>query len=135
MSKQNAEQFLEEIHQNQNLNEQLNSAIDIDVEQGAQLQEKSDKIIEKVVAFAQDNGFDFNAADYRSALSEQYSETNKELSDADLEQVAGGNMMWNEHQNKPITSKQKAINKAVNLGLSGDDIGKYLKIHPCKEGS
>ncbi|WP_427158670.1 Nif11-like leader peptide family RiPP precursor [Aliinostoc sp. HNIBRCY26] len=78
MSNQNLHQFYTLIQNSQELQVQLGAA------------ETPETFAETAVRLGEENGYSFNTEDVNAFISQQASRANAELSDADLETVAGG---------------------------------------------
>lgn len=91
MSKEQVKAFIRELHNNKSLKTELESSLD--VEEGAIIdsEEDADEIIDQIVGFAANNGHEFSGEEYKSVIIELKKE-NGELSDNQLEDVAGGKL-------------------------------------------
>lgn len=85
MSTEQAQSFIEELEENESLQDEMRSLIQGGNNNGLE----AEKILQKIIDFASDHGYEFTAEDYKSAVNNRQ-EQEGELSDADLEQVAGG---------------------------------------------
>lgn len=78
MNKQNLQNFYTLIQNSQELQAQLGAA------------DSSENFAETAVRIGEENGYSFTAEDVNAFISQQRSGANAELSEADLEAVAGG---------------------------------------------
>lgn len=85
MSTEQAQSFIEELEDNKSLQNEVKSLI----QSGNDSELEPEKIMQQIIDLASNHGYDFTAEDYKSAVSNRQ-EQEGELSDADLEQVAGG---------------------------------------------
>jgi len=92
MSKQQARQFLSKINNNKQLQQKLTKSLNIDSDFNIKSTEHINKIISDITAFAADEGYEFTADEYRTILKNQQMESKDELSEEELEKVAGGDL-------------------------------------------
>ena len=85
MSQPQVTAFLNDLNENNNLQEQLNDMLDT----GGSDQPK-EQILKRIVGFAADQGYEITAEEYKSVLKKKQ----KELSDDELENVAGGGSVY-----------------------------------------
>lgn len=83
MSKQQAESFLKDLKKNEDLKNELVSAVEAGDKQLA-----TDQAIQKIIAFAADQGYNFTGDEYKTAISDL--QPDGKLSDEELENVSGG---------------------------------------------
>lgn len=85
MSTDQAQSFIEELEKDESLQNEMKSFI----QRGNDSELDAEEILQKIINFASDHGYEFTAEDYKNAVGNRQ-EQESELSDADLEQVAGG---------------------------------------------
>jgi len=88
MSLQQAEMFLHDLNDDDRLQNKLNDAGDINPEKKVQSKEHAEKIVNQIIAFAENQGYQFTEEEYHNALKN----TDGELSEDELENIAGGNL-------------------------------------------
>jgi predicted ribosomally synthesized peptide with nif11-like leader len=90
MSKQQAKAFIEKLRGNKELLTKLKSVLNTEHE----AETTSSDHVELIVNFASGLGYSFSSEEYKSVASTMQSvDEQEELSDEDLENVAGGNKM------------------------------------------
>lgn len=91
MSQANVEQFYKLVQNNEQLQEQLKAAVN------------KESFIELAVKLGQENGYTFTGQDIEAFLNQKSQEGAEELSDLELESVAGGQAKgddWRPFSNK-----------------------------------
>lgn len=90
MSQQQVKKFISDLNDNEELQQKLKDALDIDGDEETESNERMHEIVKQTTAFATDQGYDFTADEYRAVLTSKHVEAKGELSEEELEQVAGG---------------------------------------------
>jgi len=92
MSQDQAKKFLEQVNEDKELQKKYKVCFSVEGESG---QPSVEEVIAKVVKMAKEDGFEFSEAEARSLYADSLLEEEAELSDADLEDIAGGAKGWN----------------------------------------
>lgn len=90
MSKQQVTEFLSDVKESEKLQEKIKDTLKIDGNDNNTSTDEVNKQIDQITVFAADHGYDFSADEYRAVLESVQKKDKAELSDKELERVAGG---------------------------------------------
>lgn len=90
MSQQQVKKFISDLNDNEELQQKFKDALDIDGDEKIDSNDRVHEIVKQTTAFATDMGYEFTADEYRGVLVSKHVEDKGELSEDELEEVAGG---------------------------------------------
>lgn len=90
MSQEQVKQFLSDVKESEELQAKIKDLLKMEGDGKNTSTDEVNKQIDQITDFATDQGYDFSADEYRAVLESMQKKDKAELSDEELERVAGG---------------------------------------------
>lgn len=93
MSKQQAQQFLTAIQNDESMENKLQESLNLDQFEEIESKEHIQNLFQQIGEFASKQGFEFTSKEFAKVAKETDSDQDEELTDQELENVAGGGLV------------------------------------------